>query len=725
MEKPKVIFRNLSSDGRSLTPNLVKRAVNFRLTDNYVFANDIGFEPLKIYPDDDAHVYTDTDFSPCRFMKVWSRKNGCESYYLQERNGTLYYELGNGDGAPGVDRITLDTNRHLPRLNEVGTQLISVGNYCILANGVNEPRAFYGKSIDRRFGPTRPSPPTVFNIDPSYVEATGTGIKFTTPAVAIRLTEYIDTDADGDRDTAQAVNSGYGITLFNEQEVVINYGYKVAFLYEDGSVGPMSSEATLDFYIDEFQTNCFVAQLQLPTGPSNVVGRVLYRTRQRGMSAGQRGSLEGGDYFEVKRILDNTSEWITDHIPDTALNVYAPGYGNRPGELVIDLQNFNYGCIWDGRLWVSGGAYEDTVLWSAQGKIRQFEAANIATFNVGGRITALVPHDRNLFIFRENAIDVISQRDDGKYNINTLTSSTGTTATNTIKAIPGVGLVFLSIDGFYVIADGLPQKISSQIDDEIKRLNTSALPRAVAVWNPVEKEYWCHMPVDGGTNPTLGAVFHANGFWTFREHSEKDIFAFTQLDFDGRYTIIGTNPYHSTTGGITSGFWVGVGLQVWSANNGYGTKLTAGSSVSGGYEFTHVAADRDASLLETNWIFLEPTEKKGFHSVELMVKGIGNIDVPLSYALDQRYVFTDVSAKKAKQPDNLLTKYDAVYATSTGNDQAIWDTSIFNEPRSIIIRYDLNTKICNCIKFRIETDELIAIEGMTVYITQDPMRNPR
>jgi hypothetical protein len=725
MEKPKVIFRNLSSDGRSLTPNLVERAVNFRLTDDYVFANDIGFEPLKVYPVDDDHLYVDDDFNTCRFMKIWSRKNGCEVYYLQERNGKLYYELGNGDGENGVDRIILDTNRHQPGLSEVGTQLIPVGNYCILANGVNEPRAFYGKNIDRRFGPTRPSPPTVFAIDPAYVERTGTGLKFTTPAVAIRLTEYIDSDADGDRDTAQAVNSGWGITLFDEEDAAINYGYKVAFLYEDGSVGPLSSEATLDFYIDTDQSNCFVAQLQLPIGPSNVVGRVLYRTRQRGLSAGQRGSIEGGDYFEIKRVLDNTSEWATDHFPDTALNVYAPGYGNRPGELVVDLQNFNYGCIWDGRLWVSGGDYEDTVVWSSPGKIRQFEAANRATFNVGGRITALVPHDNSLYIFRENAIDIVSQRDDGKYNISSLTSSTGTIATNSIKAIPGIGLVFLSIDGFYVIAGGLPQKISSQIDDELKRLNLSALPRATAVWNPREKEYWCHFAVDGRTNPTLGAVFHANGFWTFREHDTPEVMSFTQLDFDGRYTIIGTDPYHSTTGSTISGFWIGVGLQVWSANNGCGTRLTEGTVETGGFNFTHVAGNRTTTTLETNWIFIEPTDKKGFHSVELMVKGIGNIDVPLSYAIDQRPVFTDVTPKVAKQPDNIITKYDAVYATSTGNDQAIWDTSIFNKPRSIIIRYDLNTKICNCIKFKIETEDLIAIEGMTVYITQDPMRNPR
>lgn len=712
----KVNFYDLSSDGTSLSSALVERAVNWRLTPEYVWMNDRGWEPLKVYPNRDAHVYITGDFDACRFMKVWSRKQGSEVYYLYERNGALLYEWGNGDGDEDVDRIILAEDRYIPKANELGTQLIPVGDYCILANGVNEPIRFSGKTITRKFGAKKPSAPVVYPVNPLYNSTAGTPADnqaeaFRLPSTATRL---IETSSAG---VTAVTKSAFGITLFDEEATNIGYGYKVAYLYADGSVGPLSDEASLDFYIttETAMQGCYVAFLNIPKGPSNVVGRVIYRTYQRGLTNGERGRrLEGGQYWHLKTVYDNTSEWVTDHYPDMLLSRLAPGY-DSPGKLVVESQNFNIGCIWDGRLWISGGDYEQSVIWTAKGLLEQFEAANRATFHQGGKVTALVPYEGNLYVFRERAIDIVFAQDNGEYTFKTITTSTGTTATNTITPVPSIGLVFLAEDGFYVINGGAPTKLSKQIDKEMQRLNVSALPRATAVWNPREREYWCQFPADGQSDNTLGAVLNSNGLWSFREHlTTPTTMTITHLDYDGYNTIMGCSPYHSTTGGITTGQWRNVGLQVWSAASQAGTRLTSGASGGGGFTFTHLPANKLTSLLETKWLHLNsPSTNKTVHSVELLVKATGSFDIPMSYALDYRPVFTAVNPSKATHPDAQLTKQDSLYAEATKHE-AVWDTSIFNEPRSIVIRYDIDTYSCKTIKLRIESNELLAIEGISI-----------
>jgi hypothetical protein len=79
-----------------------------------------------------------------------------------------------------------------------------------------------------------------------------------------------------------------------------------------------------------------------------------------------------------------------------------------------------------------------------------FELGN----GTGGAITRLYAYYNNLLVFRESSIEVV-RTNGGAFSISAVSPNIGTRASNSIQLVPGLGVVFLTDDGFYAITGGL------------------------------------------------------------------------------------------------------------------------------------------------------------------------------------------------------------------------------------------------------------------------------
>lgn len=698
-----------------LTDQLYSEIYNFRLTSEGVLLNDRGYQPFKIFSTGEDHFYNADDVEPIRFLGIWSRHQGAEVYYFYEQNGYLQYCWGNGDSEAGIDRFVLDFNRHIPSPQQVGTQLIDCGRFCIFANGVDRPIKFWGNERFSDFGGQEPPHLFLYDIDPAFVSS---GKLEGGPSTAMGF------DNDG---------GAYGITPY--QSGTYNFGYKYSSIYDSGSEGPLSAESVLDFNVEDADKRRYVSFGTLPERPNNVVAYNLYRTKQR-----QNGEADVGEYYYVKTIKDNRTNIWSDHFPDDMLTTFAPGFGASENP-IIETSYFHYGCVWDGRLWIAGGAYSDLLLYSARQSsnpiqgFETFQSGSNFSFGTGGKITAVKElGDQYLVIFQENAINLITRQVDGTYQILKLSDLIGTTATNTIQKTVNQDLIFLTTDGFYQIQSNASfptlTKLSNNINKKMNELSSYALPRATACYNKTEQEYWCHFPVRGSDENGVGVVIHNSGLMTFRgavEGSHTFNMGFTQLASDGRLTVIGTYPFdYSVDDGedfnlFPAGSWKNVGLQVWTAKKTWGVGLTDaqhGLPGQSGNTFTHTDFTKGVSRFTTNWLNCDTLEKKSIQSVELICLNTTLEPFELTYAIngnDDDY--TSMEGKQLILSERSNLNVDPSYGTSE------WRTNAVSEYNQIKVRYDLNSKEVFSIKIKGTTSHLLGIMGINLVFHPTPTRS--
>lgn len=671
----------------------IERLVNFNITQDGYWSNDVGFERLRHY-EDGAYEYRGFDFEDIRFSYAW-QKSGDQTYYLSERNGYLFYDYGNG--TISNSRVFLDNTgeRYIPASTETGTQAIEVNNQLILSNGHSRTKIFYGQSFIYDFGwVVKPSPPRPLTIDPSY--AVGNVTFNQQEGSAVRL------DPDG----------FYGITTSTEIGP-INYGYKITFISSTGSESPMSDFGVLDFGIQLSEIGAFVAFIRIPVGPEGTVARRIYRTHMR------RTTGEDDTVYLLKTVNDNVTDFISDHYPDELLLVSKEDQG-------VSVHTFHHGAIYDNRLWVAGGPIKG-LRYSLPGQIESFRLLDYIYSPSSGSVTGMKAFEKYLLVFYEDGIEAIYKNQE--FYERKQISNVGTTASDSIQVLPGLGVVYLSPQGFRVISS--ENLVSLPLGDDIardqQRINTRALPRAVSVYNPISMEYWCHVPVDGLIEPTFGFVLHLPKRigdpyrWSFRYADRTDhqyAMCFQTLCFDGQNTIIGAKPYDSADEVLVEdGTWHNVGLHVWSASGRLGTKLTNGALSGGLYGFDRAAGNTMTSHIESTWIDLkEPDIFKQVQSIEIVFKGSGH-NLTLSYAQDEYPVYQNASTIKLVHPSYQNTSQDdSFYGTD------VWDTAMVNSLRNISARWDLNTGFINSFKYKISTSSYIAFKSAVILLSTSQAR---
>jgi len=703
--------------------------------------NDRGWEPLLPLPANNEVVFSTADdeatkaFAPCRFLEVWTRHGGSEVYYLEERGGVLSYTFGNHET---FTPVTLASGRNVPKADDPGTQLTPFGRFALIQNGYDRPIKFWGRQKTTEFGWSQaPSAPIVRGVNLDQID-TPQDIQHDQGSWVAN--SNLNTAAGGgfaEDDAIWPYNDSIGLGNVEENDKN-HYRYKVSFISDTGSESPLSDNQGVvwDVTADQVGYRVGIILADIPIGDTNTVARRIYRTKNLENNPAEQ-------YYLVKEIKDNITTDFIDAIPDSLLLETAPANTDS----VLLPQSFKYAASFNGCIFVAGGDDLSTKIhYSDRFLPEQFDAFRFfdVGMRTGGEITALVPYNNNLIVFRANAIEVISPIADDSYTIGTLTPNIGTRATNTIKEVPGVGLVFLSKDGCYVVTGGQSgagavtlnvKPFSGQLHEEWERLSEGSLARATATYSPREKEYWVHYPVDGDTENTRGAVYHAQiAQWSLRNLSEGVTLtdgltstydnyqmAFTQLATDPEgWIIIGTYPDYPrvTTTTVSPGartFYPGLGLQVWSADCNLGYAATNVQIVitpeppttTYTVTFGPVAKRDDDHLYESVWWdFGDDSVKKRVHSVELEMVSQGYRSLTLEYFSDYGFTATTggTSAPMIVELYETASSEPVWYSATPGKikNLAKWGDN-WSNGQVCRVRFDIHTGLVSQFKFRLKS----------------------
>ena len=653
---------------------------------------------------------------------VWAKQNTEQIYYIVESGGRLYYFWGN-KGSTSVadfynDWVELQSGRHIPKLNEPGTQYIPYGNRLLIINGYDKPLWFYGRERVRDFSFTLPTPsPEPLTIQPGYLDGSE------------ELNLGVAAPSFG-------ANSSIGLG-YTDDEDPNNFDYKMTFITDTGSESPLSSPSGIDWQTladGDTQKKFGVVIKYLPIGPAEngVVARRLYRTKNQRVDT--TAGAADATYYLVNQINDNTTDFYIDIIPDGQLVDTAPSIADTS----TIQTGYAFGATWNGSIWLAGGSQNPTrIIYSKQGLPEQFGGFDY--FDVGntagGAITGLLAYYNNLVVFRQRAIDVIRVGNGGMYQVSQLTPEIGTTAINTAKLVPGVGVMFLSYDGIYSISGGLDggsaisvQKVSPGLAKEIPKVSRAALPRATGVYSAKEREYWIHYTPNGSTYNNRGIVYHIDtGAWSLRHSTvpaDDYLWGFTALAVDPvGNIIIGTKPYWTsdpfTLIPAPQGYLVG--LQVWSGRNGWGKRLTLTAITLTSYQYTTANVTKPLCEWESDWIdFGDNSLKYRVFNVELDILAYGDTTLTLSWQQDYTYVENNAGAQKMAKTEQVFTTLeDAVLGPNNGASKNYFTvgTSRLQEPRIVRLRWDVNTGLVDFFKWKVVSASTFHVIGAAINYT--------
>lgn len=692
---------------------------NFRYNPDGGWRNDRGWEPLVEYPAS-PFVATPADIADmtgiCRFLAIWTRHKGSEEYYVQEKNGSLFYEFGN-IGVASTRRHVLASNRHIPRPDEPGTQLIPYGRFSLLLNGHDAMLKWWGRDVVYPFGFTQvPPTPVCLSVQKDYNQEEGYG------------------DGEGDNNTLTGIAVQFSpneyLGLGDPTKGSVNfYSYKSTFVTDTGSESPLSGTANVSWIINtdamaaggatEANANArkYGVMLNgLEPGPDGTVKRLIYRTKNK--KDGITGA--GDNYFLCGEIRDNTTRQFLDVKPDNDLVISAP----KSTDSITISSSYKYGATWNGSLWLAGGDVLPTkMIYSNSGLPEQFNA--FSTFDVGvregGAITALVPYYDVLLVFRERCIDAVFTNSSGDgYTCTTINQTIGTTATGSISLVPGVGVIFINKDGFYILSGGLRGgasvdvvRASKGIEKELSRVSVNALCRATATYSDREKEYWCHFPVDGDTENTHGAVLNTiTKEWSLRGDIDEDheasfgIWTFTRLATDSSgWIIIGLKPNY-----FSNFFDTGYGLQVWSARKNWGAEFGIVAQEEGdNFDITWSLKPVGNCIWQSTWNdFGDDSVKKRILSVEVEMLTEGENTIELEWASDYNLDWISAGAVKPQIAEyNGTTNTDPTF--DNGANIATWNVSKWQDHKPTRLRWDVKTGLVSYFAFRIKTTNVCNI----------------
>ena len=192
----------------------------------------------------------------------------------------------------------------------------------------------------------------------------------------------------------------------------------------------------------------------------------------------------------------------------------------------VSVPVFRTMCVHEGRLVIANTPNDPGIVRiSEPGFPGTFLEDNYTYPDVNGAdVIAVASHMGMLLAFTENAVyDITPDRQTGALTTGTtLVQGIGCTAPRSIAALYNGDLIFLGRDGFYSCD---PRGRIKLISDDIHKvlnydMNTSKFRRAVAVLDPVSREYHCAVPVAGTPNNRVTFCFDGNNW---RRHDFETI----------------------------------------------------------------------------------------------------------------------------------------------------------------------------------------------------------
>lgn len=576
----------------------------------------------------------------------------------------------------------LEQERAVPGPTDPGTFAVPFGRVVLIINGNDEPRVLRSGRRLHPFG---------FHLRPSAPRPV-------TPAASINVwgggtPVWISDDTSTTTGTASpvigvGVESALGLVQAEGGET-ISYQYAVSFVSWSGSEGPLSPVSPKVTVKPHGDHRTILPVEGLPVGPDGTVARRIYRTKNM--------EVHGPQLFYVDQVPNNTETLYMDVVPDDALGAEAPS------STASDLfpVGSKFAAWFRGRLVVAGGVqHPGRVSYSHATQPETFPTANY--LEIAGPVTGLHPYADLLLVFRAEAIDalVAGEIDAPPFRLAPITSGVGTSAPKTVVTVPGIGVMFLGRDGFYLLTGSAEHgirvaRVSDMLGNWIARVNSRAVARACATYNVRDAEYWASVPCDGSAYPSIGFVYSvAADAWSVRTGIPAASFA----QLPSGHTVFGS---HAPASGQVDTH--NKGLFVWSAVAQWGYEDDSGNPVKVG---------KPVSRWRSVWLDMDrPTETKRIQRVTVEVVTTGT-DITLDYWANGYDAASSAPAvARTAQTQPTTSRDEPVVGTLTLSSSTTWQGW-----RRAWLRWDIDVKSVHTFAFEVRSSERFAVVGYTINV---------
>jgi len=632
---------------------------------------------------------------------------GARQHVLYEADGNLHL-LFQSDGVDQV--LTLQSGRHIPTPTDAGSWFTDTGHGTVITNGVDRPvlvnpwplpngshNASAALQCIRPFGfDGLPTP-----VEPRVVKPIGKPPGFGPPSAFGNgaVTLWCPSNGLGIPDGGRWGLGFANNTTGEDGDKEAIFGWSVSFITDTGSEGPTSVLNSVRWGLEKdaegFRHAC---ALDIPTGPAGTVARKLYRTTNYSDDYVNQGDTS---LYFIDIIRNNVEPTFFDAVLTANLGQPAPAIATGP----LPAPRARFSALFSGCLWLDGGIEDGRVLYySTAGLVEQFAAdAFIELSARGGSITALFGNYNTLLVFRENGIDIIQGNYKDGFTATTLTEGVTCRAPHSIATVPGLGVVFLAVDGVYAVVGGLSGGAVNEVinltvpqDDIIRRITMDCHTKAVGCFSEQTREYHLYIPVDGNDRPNLGLVLHVDRLtraeslsaWTTR--TGFPVGAITTL-FDG--TVVFGHHTGSQTGGTQSQR----GLFVISA------KRTLGKDSNADPQPALVDNGPPVSAYRSAWhSFGDPQVQKQVSYVTLWVMTTGRPSITMRHYKDFSLVPTLEQTYTAQSPDS---------TPQTTMDATILGTGQYRIDRLVPLRFSVAHQSAAWFCFEMETTEDLVLVG--------------
>ena len=483
------------------------------------------------------------------------------------------------------------------------------------------------------------------------------------------------------RDRVREVSFGVGYKNSNNQ-----YKYVVTFVNERGQESEFSDPsekvtwATIDdgdieFVYDSSATPPEITLdggsyrqmvvINIPKGPVGTVARRIYRTQNmisfsaEGTDSAGSGTTNyteqfqdaqyGSEFYFVDEIQDNICTTFVDTLSDLDLGslTLKEDLGSFPINVSMMAVYKNTAFVADEN--TSIVRYSRPLNPEVFPPLNYFDLSDTQS----SQITGLYATKNVLLIFKRRATYILRGNPSQGFFVETLSTDVGCICKESIRDVPGVGIMFLAIDGIYAIGtstdSGSPLgfvKISQPIRKIFRRINLEYSYNFRSAIYHRDREYWLAVAMDDAAFPNHVLKFsYEIGAWSLYKNVDAAGFAESQdhrgyLFFAGRNTDenagakgllvyglqnekqgIGSYYSHYETSNISlSGIYNNFNpLRVMPRTIGYGHTLTAEINVNrevavtattGSATQTRVLEDQDfplfgSAVYDGDWLYKE------------------------------------------------------------------------------------------------------------------------
>jgi len=442
----------------------------------------------------------------------FSQHNGARQWLIwEDSDGRLQRFRGSTPDEPYVSLTDRDGNtwngtdrsRYVRRTPAAGTQGTVWGGRIYMINGNDEPIVFDGRvtaTAGYRRSPTPPSAELVFR-------------------------DFDDEETSywlGTKLRNQGLGSSYPFDTGDGDGKLCGYKYRVTYVNRRGQESAMSESSNIvQFECGDGGKKRFV-KLIIPTGNTETVARKIYRTRDIYDEFGQPTDRDYGyNFYLVKEVQDNITTVIEDGVSDSNLGSLSDpedfGPWPRQAKFMSSFKNTMF----------LAGMPNNQIRFSAPGMPEVFPMNNLFDISEGdgGDVTGMYPTKNALVVFKRRGVYLIKGDPVNGFYVQTLTKDIGCVAADSLAEVPGLGLVFLSESGIFVLEGALENtgtptgitEMSVPIREWFDGLSDAALAGAVGIVYHRDREFWLCVPNLGEVENTVVFVFHyAVGAWSRR-----------------------------------------------------------------------------------------------------------------------------------------------------------------------------------------------------------------